>query len=152
MIEKTLRYPGSIEYIKSLRESGFLSQQEVDINGIMVKPIDMTSKLLKPLWKLKKGEKDFTIMRSKIMGTEDNQNVGYQYLIYDKYDPKTGLHSMSRTTAFTCSAVVDLFMDKSFTKHGIITPEEIASIDGLFAKVISYLKNRGVDISVSRLY
>ena len=32
MIEKTLRYPGCVEYIKVLRETGFFSYDEMDIN------------------------------------------------------------------------------------------------------------------------
>lgn len=152
MIEKTLRYPGSIEYLKVLRESGFFSQREIEVNGVMVRPLDVTSKLLMPMWELKKGEEDFTIMRSKVMGNENNQNVGYEYLIFDRYDAATGLHSMSRTTGFTCAAVVDIFMDGSFNKHGIITPEEIAGTKGLFTRIMNYLENRGVEVTVSRLY
>lgn len=152
MIEKTLRYPGTIEYLRVLRESGFFSQEEIDVNGVKIRPLDVTSKLLMPKWELKKGEEDFTIMRSKVMGYENDQSVGYEYLIFDKYDSKTGLHSMSRTTGFTCSAVVDIFMDGSFNKKGIITPEEIAGTSGLFARIMSYLEARGVEITVSKLY
>jgi lysine 6-dehydrogenase len=46
MIEKTLRYPGCIEYLRVLRESGFFSYNEVDVNGKMIRPIDLTAKLL----------------------------------------------------------------------------------------------------------
>ena len=48
MIEKTLRYPGCVEYLKVLRESGFFSYKEIEVNGTMIRPIDMTSKLLFP--------------------------------------------------------------------------------------------------------
>ena len=33
MIEKTLRYPGCVEYLKVLRESGFFSYDEIEVNG-----------------------------------------------------------------------------------------------------------------------
>ena len=48
MIEKTLRYPGCVEYLKVLRESGFFSYNELEINGMKIKPIDETSMLLFP--------------------------------------------------------------------------------------------------------
>ena len=73
MIEKTLRYPGCIEYLRVLRESGFFSYEEMDIRGNKVRPIDVTAKLLFPKWKLKPGEEEFTVMRIRISGTENNQ-------------------------------------------------------------------------------
>ena len=63
MIEKTLRYPGCVEYLRVLRETGLFSHEKIDVNGTMIRPIDMTSKLLFPKWEMKKGDKDFTIMR-----------------------------------------------------------------------------------------
>lgn len=66
MIEKTLRYPGCVEYLKVLRASGFFSYEEIEVNGVKIKPIDLTSKLLFPKWEMKDGDKDFTIMRMNI--------------------------------------------------------------------------------------
>ncbi len=152
MIEKTLRYPGTIEYLKVLRDSGFFSQTEIDVNGVKIKPIDVTTKILMPQWELKKGVEDFTIMRSKVMGHEDNVPTGYEYLIYDKFDNKSGLHSMSRTTGYTCTAVAEIFLDGSFSKPGIITPEQIAGTKGLFTRIMSYLEKRGVELTVTKLY
>ena len=53
MIEKTLRYPGCVEYIKVLRSSGFFSYDEIEVNGNKVRSIDLTSKLLFRKWKMK---------------------------------------------------------------------------------------------------
>ena len=55
MIEKTLRYPGTVEYLKVLRESGFFSYDEIDVNGKKIRPVDVTARLLFPKWKLKPG-------------------------------------------------------------------------------------------------
>lgn len=71
MIEKTLRYPGCIEYLKVLREAGFFSYEETDVNGVPVRPIDVTAALLFPNWKLKPGEEDFTVMRIIVEGKEE---------------------------------------------------------------------------------
>lgn len=75
MIEKTLRYPGCIEYLRVLREAGFFSYEEVDVNGVKIRPIDMTAALLFPKWKLKPGEEDFTIMRIIVEGNEDGESM-----------------------------------------------------------------------------
>ncbi len=52
MIEKTLRYPGTTEYIKVLRETGFFSYDEVSVKGQKIRPIDLTAEFLFPKWKL----------------------------------------------------------------------------------------------------
>ncbi len=66
MIEKTLRYPGCIEYLRVLRESGFFSYDEIEVKGVKIRPIDLTAKLLFPKWKLKPGEEEFTVMRIRM--------------------------------------------------------------------------------------
>ena len=103
MIEKTLRYPGCVEYLKVLRESGFFSYNEIEINGMKIKPIDVTSKLLFPKWEMKDGDKDFTVMRIRINGEENNTQICYEYNLLDRYTD--GVNSMSRTTGYTCTAV-----------------------------------------------
>lgn len=152
MIEKTLRYPGTIEYLKVLRESGFFSQQHIEVNGVQIRPLDVTTKILFPLWELKKDEEDFTIMRSKVMGSINGELVGYEYLIYDKYDSKSGIHSMARTTGYTCTAVAEIFMEGLFDKKGIIAPEILAGQKDIFPRIMTYLEDRGISVSVEKMY
>lgn len=150
MVEKTLRYPGTIEYLKVLMKSGFFSQRTIDVDGVKVRPIDVTAKLLLPIWELKKGDEDFTIMRAKIQGYEDNELAIYEYNLFDKYDQKSGIHSMSRSTGFSCTAVAELILDGSINKNGIIAPEAIADQEGLFSRIVNYLDDRGVEIKIER--
>lgn len=150
MIEKTLRYPGTIEYLKVLMKSGFFSQKTIDVKGCKVRPIDVTSQLLMPMWELKKGEEDFTVMRAKVQGHTGKEVAVYEYNLFDKFDQKSGIHSMSRTTGYTCSAISELMLNGSLKDHGIIAPEVIAQQEGLFAYVISYLEDRGIKFDVDR--
>ena len=46
MKEKTLRYPGHVEYIRVLKESGFFDEETININGTQISPLDFTSKIL----------------------------------------------------------------------------------------------------------
>ena len=139
MIEKTLRYPGCVEYLKVLRESGFFSYNEIEVEGNKVRPIDVTSKLLFPKWEMKPGDKDFTIMRIIINGIEDMQEVTYQYNLLDRFQDDT--ISMARTTGFTCTAVANLVIDGSYKRIGISPPEYLGEH---FKFVKEYLQNRGV--------
>src|SRR5205085_2546835 len=53
MKEKTLRYAGHAELMKVFRETGLFSKVPVDIKGTKVTPLELTSSLLFPKWKLK---------------------------------------------------------------------------------------------------
>lgn len=149
MIEKTLRFPGTVEYLKVLRETGFFSYNPVEINGQMVRPIDMTAKLLFPKWQLKPGEADVTIMEIKIEGEQQGQPKNIQYMLFDEYDPETDAISMARTTGYTCAAVTNLVAKGMFTPKGICPPEFVGAVDGNFDFVLNYLKNRNVIFEVT---
>ncbi len=150
MIEKTLRYPGCIEYLKVLRAGGFFSYDEIEVNGQKVRPIDVTAKLLFPQWKLKPGEEDFTVMRIVIEGEENEKDVSYTYMLTDRFDRKTDTISMARTTGYTCNAVAELVLDKKFENHGINPPEIVGRVKGCYESVIKYLEERGVIYHVSK--
>ena len=145
MIEKTLRYPGCVEYLKVLRESGFFSYDEIDVNGQKVRPIDLTSKLLFPKWEMKEGDRDFTVMRITISGTEKDKKTCYEYNLLDRY--KDGVNSMSRTTGYTCTAVANLVVDGHYNRTGISPPEYLGEH---FNFVKNYLEVRGVKYKVNK--
>jgi saccharopine dehydrogenase-like NADP-dependent oxidoreductase len=145
MIEKTLRYPGSVEYLKVLRSTGFFSYEPVEINGNMIRPIDMTAKLLFPKWKMENGDKDFTIMQIIIKGIENGKTISYQYNLLDRF--QEGTMSMARTTGFTCTAVANLIINGEYNKIGISPPEYLGDN---FESVREYLSERGVKYNMKK--
>ncbi|NQU53907.1 MAG: saccharopine dehydrogenase NADP-binding domain-containing protein [Bacteroidetes bacterium] len=149
MIEKTLRYPGCVEYLRVLRESGFFSYDEIEVNGTKVRPIDVTAKLLFPKWKLKEGEEDFTIMRIVIEGIENGEPKKYQYYLLDKFDRETNIISMARTTGYTCTAVANLILDGGFSTTGVSAPETVGMGKDNLTYVLKYLAERGVEYKIS---
>ncbi len=146
MVEKTLRYPGHIEKIKLLRDSGFFSTNPVDIGGQKISPRDFTSKILFPLWKLEKNEEEFTIIRINIAGREYGRAVLYQYELFDKYDPATEISSMARTTGYTATAAANLVLEGKYDKKGIIPPEFIGEDEESIKYITDYLDSRNVKI------
>jgi saccharopine dehydrogenase-like NADP-dependent oxidoreductase len=150
MIEKTLRYPGCIEYLRVLRESGFFSYDEVDVKGVKVRPIDLTAKLLFPKWKLKPEEEEFTVMRIRLKGEENGKTKFYQYDLLDKTDKATSTLSMARTTGYTCTAAVNLVLKGKFSRRGICPPEYLGDDQQCFDFVLDYLKQRGVVYHISQ--
>ena len=111
----------------------------------MIRPIDMTSKLLFPKWKMKAGDKDFTVMRIILKGNENGKEVNYQYNLLDRYQNNT--ISMARTTGFTCTAVANLVINKAYHKIGISPPEYLGEH---FNFVKKYLEERGVIYKVKK--
>lgn len=148
MIEKTLRYPGSIEYLRVLRESGFFSYEEVEVKGVRVRPIDVTAKLLFPKWKLKQGEKEFTVMRIRIEGEERGLRKKYEYNVLDHTDTVTQTLSMARTTGYTCTAAAHLVLEGAYNRAGISPPEYLGEDENNFRRIIDHLKMRGVHYTV----
>ena len=144
MKEKTLRYPGHIEKMRVLRESGFFSQDEIEINGIKIKPIDFTSKLLFPMWELKEGDEEFTVMKIIVEGEKDKKKVRYTYNLLDRHDKKTNIHSMARTTGYTATTMVRLLAKGMFDQKGICPPEFIGQKSECVDFVLNGLKDRGV--------
>lgn len=144
MIEKTLRYPGCIEYLRVLREAGFFSYEPVEINGAKIRPVDLTARLLFPKWKLKPGEGDLTIMRIVAAGLENGAPKTYTYDLLDYYDPATDVISMARTTGYTCTAVANLVLSGQFDRKGICPPEYVGASESNFHFVLDYLQTRKV--------
>jgi saccharopine dehydrogenase-like NADP-dependent oxidoreductase len=149
MIEKTLRYPGCIEYLRVLRETGFFSYEEMEVRGTKIRPIDVTAKLLFPKWKLKPGEEEFTVMRIKIEGTENQQSKTYQYDLLDRTEKTTGILSMARTTGYTCTAAVQLVLNGQYNRQGISPPEFLGEDESNFKFIVKYLEERGVKYKVT---
>jgi len=144
MIEKTLRYPGSIEYLRVLRDSGFFSHDPVVIDGHSIKPIDLTSRLLFPLWKLEKGEADITVMRITIKGEADNSKTEIAFYLHDRHDEMNQISSMARTTGYTCTAVANLVLKGAYLNPGINPPEYLGRQKEHYDFILNYLKERNV--------
>ncbi|MFO7852694.1 MAG: saccharopine dehydrogenase family protein [Bacteroidota bacterium] len=150
MVEKTLRYPGTIDYLRMLREAGFFSHDEIDVKGSRIKPIDLTSNLMFPQWQLKEGEEEFTVMRIIIEGRDKGEKYGYKYDLFDRYDKENNITSMARTTGYTCTAVANLIMEGMYESPGINPPEYIGKTEGHLKFIMGYLEERGVVYKVTK--
>jgi saccharopine dehydrogenase-like NADP-dependent oxidoreductase len=144
MKEKTLRYPGHIALIQSLKQAGFFDEKEIEINGNTIRPIDFTSKMLFDQWKLNPGEEEFTIMTVKIEGSLNGAPAVVEYFLYDEYDATTATSSMSRTTGYTCTAAVNMMAENLFTAKGIFPPELVGKHKSCFDFMMNYLADRNV--------
>lgn len=145
MKEKTLRYPGHIEYINVLKKSGFFNEEKININGIDISPIEFSSKILFNEWKLGDTEEEITVMRITLKGTNKiGETKTIVYNLHDEFCPKTNTSSMARTTGYTATAAANLFLDGLFAKKGVFPPELVGKHEKCFNYFLNYLKDREV--------
>ncbi|MCG2812231.1 MAG: saccharopine dehydrogenase family protein [Candidatus Aminicenantes bacterium] len=144
MKEKTLRYPGHIEKIAVLRETGFFSQEPLEINGARIRPLDFTAKLLFPKWKLQPGETDITVMQVVVEGEKGGDRLRYVYDLFDRFDSSSNIHSMARTTGYTATAAVRMVGRGLYQRQGIIAPEFIGEQPECVEFLLKELADRGV--------
>jgi len=150
MKEKTLRWPGHIEKIRVLREAGFFGTGPVEVNGTSVRPLDLTSRLLFPQWKLQEGEADLTVMRVVAEGWKNGEKLRLAWDLLDRYDPVTGIHSMARTTGYTATVALRMIASGEYTRKGISVPEFIGQHPSCVKYLLDGLQERGVEYRFSK--
>jgi saccharopine dehydrogenase-like NADP-dependent oxidoreductase len=144
MKEKTLRWPGHAELMRALRETGFFSNDPIEVKGASVRPRDVTAALMFPKWTFEEGEADLTVMRVRAEGQEGDTPTRYAWDYVDRFDETTGLRSMSRSTGFTGTSIARLLLDGTFNQPGVHPPETLGAIPGLLDRVLADLRARGV--------
>jgi lysine 6-dehydrogenase len=143
--EKTLRYLGHIEKMAVLRANGFFDKEKIQVNGCMISPLDLTSRLLFDKWKLEEGEADLTVMRVVVEGQRGGDRLRYQYDLFDRYCDSTNVHSMARTTGYMATMTVRLLSEGLFSEVGVFAPERLGRHPECVEFVLQGLKDRGID-------
>jgi saccharopine dehydrogenase-like NADP-dependent oxidoreductase len=144
MKEKTLRYPGHIELMRVLRETGFFSEEPVKVGGVEIRPRELTAKLMFPKWTYGPGEEDLTVMRVIGEGLLNGKRTRMVWDLLDFYDKPSASTSMARTTAFPCAIVARLIARGKYRKSGVFTPEFLGPEAGVLEYVLAEHERRGV--------
>jgi saccharopine dehydrogenase-like NADP-dependent oxidoreductase len=144
MKEKTLRYPGHIEKMALLRETGFFGEDQIKVKGSSFRPIDLTAAVLFPKWKMDQGDVDITALRVEVEGRQGDRKVRHVFRMLDRYDPVTGTHSMARTTGYTATAAVRMLAEGWYNEPGITPPELIGRYKEPCDFMIDCLRQRHV--------
>lgn len=149
MIEKTLRYPGHVLRVQVLRDAGFFSSEPMMAGGVSVRPIDVTAKLLFPILRIEDGEEDLTVMRIIAEGISNGKRKQITYDLFDTFDPKTGIHSMARTTGYAAVMAVKLIASGMYSAKGVTAPELIAEDERCVEFIINGLRELGIDYKLT---
>lgn len=145
MKEKTLRYPGHVEYVKVLKESGFFDEEKIEVSGEMISPMDFTNAVLFREWKLGEAEEELTVMRVTLFGKNNRgEREEIVYNMYDEFNTETGTSSMARTTGYTATAAANMMLEGLFKEDGVFPPELVGKHQQCFDYIIGYLEDRGI--------
>lgn len=145
MKEKTLRYPGHIELMRVFRETGLFGQDEIEVGGVRVKPIDVISTLMFPKWTYEPDEEDLTVMRIIVEGRKGGRRERHSWDVLEFYDKDMRATSMSRTTAFPCTIMARMVASGEFVRPGVNPPELIGGDAGVVEWVLAEHRARGIE-------
>ena len=135
--EKTLRYPGHVAMLRSLYDLGLFSSEKRHIDGMLVSPRQIMSKLFEE--KFSGDAPEVTLLR-----VEAHQgDVTASFSMVDRTDTTTGLTSMMRTTAWPASIVLMMLIDGQISKRGGVRQE----IDVPAQAFLNEMAQRGITIN-----
>ncbi|HET8669014.1 MAG TPA: saccharopine dehydrogenase C-terminal domain-containing protein, partial [Terriglobales bacterium] len=137
--EKTLRYQGHFAIIRALYDLGLFSSEQKKIGKQQIVPRQLMTKIFEE--KFAGDEPDVTILR--VEGHLKDRVIAFT--VVDRYDHKTSMTSMMRTTAWPASVVLQMLANGMIEKRGAILQEKDVPAD-LF---ISEMGRRGIQIEFS---
>ncbi|PYS91606.1 MAG: saccharopine dehydrogenase [Acidobacteria bacterium] len=118
---KTIRYPGHCAQFKLLIDLGLCASDAVELDGVRVAPRRLLGEML--VRHLPADEPDVVLIRLEFRGTLDEQQRTRRYDIIDRFDARTGLSAMMRTTAFPASIIAQMMARNETTARGALPQE-----------------------------
>jgi lysine 6-dehydrogenase len=137
---KTIRYPGHCAQFKLLIDLGLCSSDHVELDGQRIAPRRLLAELL--VRHLPTDEPDVVLIRLEFRGTLDGQQRTLRYDIIDRFDARTGLSAMMRTTAFPASIIAQMMARNETTGRGALPQERCIRP----APFVAALAARGIEI------
>lgn len=135
--EKTLRYPGHLQYMKLLRDFGYFSPDPID--GMV--PRAVTERLF---GSYSTDFRDKCLTR--VIGLGERR---YVYSNVDRYNQKTRTKSMARMTGYAAASMARVLLDGGIDAAGVYPPEYMGFFDNQFSAFMSYLRKKGIRFDYS---
>jgi lysine 6-dehydrogenase len=149
--EKTLRYPDHYDLLCGLKELGLFSNEKMLIGDVEVAPRALLAKVFES--KFAGDGPDVCIMRLEahesvkapgvrgLLGGKLKGRVA-TFTMVDRYDPKSDMSSMMRTTAFPASIVLQMMCMGAVSKRGAVLQERDIPADSFLEEIA----RRGIKI------
>ncbi|MHB8839013.1 MAG: saccharopine dehydrogenase family protein, partial [Gemmatimonadaceae bacterium] len=120
---KTLRYPGHAHIMEAIRELGLLELTPIDVKGAKIVPRDVAIAAMAPHLNKPEG-RDLVALRVIVRGTKGGKPVTHTFELVDRYDERTGITSMERTTGFSLAITGLMQAQGRVSPAGVHTSDE----------------------------
>jgi len=143
--EKTVRWPGHWEGVRTLKECGLLDIEPVDFKGRKIVPREFVSSIITPKLLPQKGETDVCVMYNTVEGLKNGRRTRIEYFMWDEANTKTGHSSMMRVTGFPIAITARLVAKGLIPQKGIVAPEDAIGSE-LYVPFMKELEKRNIQI------
>jgi lysine 6-dehydrogenase len=143
--EKTVRWPGHWQGVRTLKECGMLDIEPVDFAGTKIVPREFLLSIITPRLLPKSGETDVCVMYNTLEGTKDGKSVKIEYFMWNEPEKRSDISSMMRVTGYPMAITARMIARHEIKEKGIVAPED-AMTPELYKKFIGELKKREIDI------
>ncbi len=133
---KTIRYPGHCEKFKLLIDLGLTGSDPVELDGASGAPRRLLGEMLNR--HLPADEPDVVLVRLEFVGRLAEGTGGpsrLRYDIIDRFDGRTGLSAMQRTTSFPASIIAQMMARGLTTQKGAVPQERCVPPDLFVAEL-----------------
>ncbi len=146
MRELTIRWRGHLDVIKTLRQLGFLDDDEVDLGEVKMSIKALTAKILE---KAMPKNDDMIIMEIEIHGLKGDEEVKGYLRIHGSLANEVS--TMAKITGAVCSEVALMVAQGQISDVGIVPPEDLSELDEVTLQVLNELKKLSIQIEVEGL-
>ncbi len=137
--EKTLRYPGHLPLVRGLYDLGLFSSEKRKIGKVEIAPRALASSLISE--KMAGAGPDLVVLRVEAHAGPQISS----FTVFDRYDPKTKLTAMMRTTAWPASIVLQMMVSGEIPKRGGVRQER----DVPAGRFLAAMAARGIEVKFS---
>lgn len=120
--EKTVRWPGHYQGVRTLIECGLFDEAPVDFEGVKVSPRKFLLNIINPRLVPQAGDGDVCVMYNTVNGRKNNISHTVEYFMWEKANSE--FSAMARVTSFPAAIGAKVVALGKIDLKGIRAPEE----------------------------
>jgi saccharopine dehydrogenase-like NADP-dependent oxidoreductase len=120
--EKTVRWPGHYQGVRTLIECGLFDERPVEFEGMTISPRKFLLSIINPLLIPQEGDGDVCVMYNTVKGTKDSVPHKVEYFMWETADEE--FSGMARVTSYPAAIGAKLIGLGKVDLKGIRAPEE----------------------------
>ena len=143
--EKTIRWPGHWQGIQTLKETGMLDLEPIEIKETTISPREFLLAVLEPKLIPHQEDTDVCVMWNTVTGRKNGKLYSVDSYLWDEADTENNISSMARVTGFSAAIGAVLIGRGEINTKGIVPPEECFK-DKVYQSFIKEINKHGIHI------